>query len=237
MSEPRARRRRWPFVAAGLVAVLAIGAATFWFVFVPYWRPPLRNGERYGIDVSSHQGDIHWAAVAADEISAAYIKATEGGDFIDRFFTQNWRGADAAGLDRGAYHFFTLCRPGAEQAHNFLAVARPDPSALAPAVDLELAGNCSRRPPSATVEAELATFLSQVEAGWGCQAVLYVGDDWERRYPVRDHLDRPLWHFRFLRRPNVDGWVIWQIHGFADVEGVDGDVDLNILRHLRPCRA
>jgi len=31
-----------------------------------------------GIDVSSHQPSVNWAAVAANGISFAYIKATEG---------------------------------------------------------------------------------------------------------------------------------------------------------------
>jgi lysozyme len=103
----------------------------------------------------------------------------------------------------------TLCQPGDEQARHFLAVASPDPRALAPAVDLELAGNCSRRPPASNVEAELRRFLEIVEAAWGQPALLYVRDDWESRYPVRTSLDRPLWQFRFVRRPNVDKLRVW----------------------------
>ena len=60
--------------------------------------------------------------------------------------------------------------------------------------------------------------------------MLYVGDEYEREYPVRERLSRPLWHRRFLRRPNVDGWVIWQLHGYASVAGVSGGVDLNVMR-------
>jgi len=74
--------------------------------------------------------------------------------------------------------------------------------------------------------------LELVEDTWDRQVVLYVGDDWERRYPVRDRLDRALWHSRFLGRPNVDNWAIWQIHGFAHVEGISDGVDLNIMRPL-----
>ena len=226
------RRRRWPFIAGGTVVVLAGVAAAFWYWFVPNWRPPLRDGERYGIDVSSHQGAIDWEKVQGDGIEFAYIKASEGGDFVDQLFADNWRGAASVGLDRGAYHFFTLCTPGAKQARHFLSVVPPDPNALPPALDLELAGNCSRRPDVAAVAAELANFLELVENAWDRQVVLYVGDDWERRYPVRDRLDRALWHSRFLRRPNVDHWAIWQIHGFAHVEGISDGVDLNIMRPL-----
>lgn len=185
------------------MALVAVLVAGWWFLWVPWWRPPLREGERYGIDVSAHQDAIDWARVAGDEIDFAYIKATEGGDFVDRRFAENWAGAGSAGLDRGAYHFFTLCTPGAVQAENFLSVALPAPDALPPAVDLELAGNCSRRPDPAAVDRELGEYLGAVEQAWGREVVLYVGDDFEDRYPVRDRLGRPLWQLRFLVRPDI----------------------------------
>ncbi|MCU1499310.1 MAG: glycosyl hydrolase 25 family protein [Acidimicrobiales bacterium] len=224
------RRRRWVIGLVATVVVIALVAAAGWFLAVPNWRPPLRDGERYGVDVASHQGHIDWPAVARDEIDFAYIKATEGSDFIDRRFSGNWQESTAAGIDRGAYHFFTLCSPGASQARHFIDVARPDPEALRPAVDLELAGNCSARPPRAKVVRELHEFIRMVEDAWGRPLVLYVGDDWDRAYPTRASFDRPLWHRRILLRPDVAGWVIWQIHGMAHVEGINGPVDINIMR-------
>lgn len=203
-----------------------------WFAWLPQYRPDLHDGESYGVDVSHHQGAIDWSRVASDDVTFAYIKSTEGGDWIDPRFVENWTGAGEAGLDRGAYHFFTLCRPGIEQAENFLATAWS--GELPPAVDLELAGNCSDRPPVETVSAELDDFLDLVEAESGEPVVLYVGDDWEAVYPVRDELDRPLWHRRILRRPDRDDWLVWQFTGMAHVEGVSGDVDLNVMRDARP---
>jgi hypothetical protein len=61
-------------------------------------------------------------------------------------------------------------------------------------------------------------------------ALPIVRDDFEGRYPVRERFDRPLWQWRFLRRPDVDGWVVWQLHGYARVEGIAGGVDLNVMR-------
>lgn len=200
---------------------------------MPNWRPPLRDGERHGIDVSAHQDVVDWERVADDDIEFAYIKATEGGDFVDRRFERNWQGAHEAGIERGAYHFFTLCRDGAVQARHFLAVAPPQPEALAPAVDLELVGNCKRRPATATVYAELDEFLGLVEEAWNREVVLYVGGEFEDRYPVHERFGRPLWLRRFLLRPS-DRWAIWQIHGFAHVDGVSGGVDLNVMRRDRP---
>lgn len=227
---PARRRRRWPWIIAGTILALAGVAAFLWFIWLPAYRPGLRAGERYGIDVSNHQGEIDWKRVAADDIEFAYIKATEGGDFTDARFAQNWEAAAAAGLDHGAYHFFTLCTPGNAQARHFLSVVPPGSQALPPAVDLELAGNCAARPSNEAVRRELADFLEIVEGAVGQQTILYVGDDFERRYPVRETLDRLLWHRRVLRRPNVDGWIIWQVMGHAQVAGVDGDVDLNVMR-------
>jgi lysozyme len=218
-------------LAASLAAVAA-ASAVIWFVWLPSYRPNLLTGEKYGIDVSHHQGRIDWPRVARDDIEFAYIKATEGGDFVDDRFAENWAAAQEAGVARGAYHFFTLCTGGREQAANFLRVVPVETAALPPSVDLELAGNCAARPHRAEVERELHEFLRLIEEATGDRTVLYVGDDFEDLYPVRASFDRPLWHRRFMRRPNVEGWVIWQIGGFAEVDGVRGRVDLNVFRHL-----
>lgn len=167
--------------------------------------------------------------MGSDNVDFAYINATEGGDFVDDRFEQNWIDAAAAGLDRGAYHFFTLCRPGAEQAAKFLDVVPPDPTALPPAVDLELAGNCSERPEEASVERELASFLGAVEATTGQRVVLYIRDDFEDHYHLRDKLDRPYWQRRLVFRPAGDR-RIWQVLGRARVDGISGDVDLDVMR-------
>jgi lysozyme len=224
------RGRRWLVVAAATLAVLVVAAAVGRYVWLPTYRPGIHSGERYGIDVSNHQGGIDWNAVRRDGIRFAYIKATEGGDFTDAYFAANWAGAAAAGVDRGAYHYFTLCTPGATQAANFLRALPPDGHGeLAPAVDLELAGNCRQRPDRAMVDRELTTFLSLVEAQTHMPTVLYVGEDFAERYPATSLLHRPRWRLRFLRRPHGD-WVAWQVDGLAHVNGIHGKVDLDVLR-------
>jgi lysozyme len=225
---PVTRRRWFKGVALGVGAVVVLAAA-FWFLFVPNWRPPLQDGERYGIDVSNHQGQIDWDLVAADNIEFAYIKASEGQGWVDASFERNWAEAERVGLDRGVYHFFTLCASGVDQARNFLSVAPPTPGALPPAIDIEFPGNCSARPPADEVAAEVDSFIEMVEDAWNTEILVYVDHRWESRYPVKERLGRDLWQLRFLFRPNED-WHVWQIHGFARVAGVDGGVDLNIMR-------
>src|SRR5665213_1732581 len=73
-----------------------------------------------GIDVSKYDGDIDWTAVKKAGISFAYIKTTEGGDYSDPMFGQNWKASEAAGVMRGAYHFMYWCRNADEQALFFM---------------------------------------------------------------------------------------------------------------------
>lgn len=140
--------------AAAVVGMLCL-TSLIWTQVVPRYRPSLHPGEQYGLDVSHHQGEIDWESVRADGITFAYVKATEGGDHIDRLFNRNAVEATAAGLRVGAYHFFTFCRSGREQAVHFLGVAPPQPDWLPPAIDIEYAGNCSRRPSATELEAEV----------------------------------------------------------------------------------
>jgi lysozyme len=220
-------RRRLTFVIATLVGLAALGAIG-WFLWLPQQRPSLDVGERYGIDVSHHQGEVDWSAVADDGIAFAYLKATEGQDHLDSQFETSWDGAGREGLDRGAYHFFTLCTAGDLQAEHFLATV-PDDAELPPALDLELAGNCSERPPEDAVRAEVEAWVAQVEEATGEEVLLYVGQDWADRYGHRVTWGEEHWIPRFWRRPD-ERWVVWQLTFAGDVHGIEGGVDLNVGR-------
>jgi lysozyme len=213
---------------AGLL-VLVVAGALGWFVALPHHRPSLQAGERYGIDVSNHQGAIDWSAVARDDITSAYIKATEGETFVDERFAANWAGAASAGVRRGAYHFFSLCSPGASQAANFLRVVPADPEALPPALDLEF-GACENRPDRATVQREITAFVEAVEREVGRRVVVYALPSFTTTYPVPEQFVRERWVRRLFLRPERPGWSIWQVSDRARVDGVDGPVDLNVWR-------
>ncbi len=59
-----------------------------------------------GIDVSGAQGAIDWAAARAGGVEFAILKATAGNTITDSRFHENVKGAKAAGVPIGAYHFF-----------------------------------------------------------------------------------------------------------------------------------
>lgn len=190
----------------------------------------LADDEVLGIDVSGNQEEIDWAAVADDGYSFAVIKATEGAGFTDPTFTRNWEGAREAGLTVGAYHYFTLCSSGAEQAEDFLTQVPVDDAALPPALDLEFDGACDRRPAPAVVQAEIDDFVHRVEEAWGRRVLIYSSVEWRMHYglPVSD--GRPDWLFQDQGRPEEEDWAMWQMRFDGTVSGIEGDVDIDALR-------
>jgi lysozyme len=252
---PRARQLLKKIVLRVLIipVVLALVAGALWRWWVPHYRPSLKNGEHYGIDVSHHQNKIDWPAVANDHITFAYIKATEGDDYVDSAFQANWIEARNAGLDVGGYHFFSLCTPGLAQAKNFIrqltivnspasadsppAVNSPESTGppskgkfLAPAVDFEFSGGCSKRPPINDVKKEAKAFVEEVERITGQTLLVYSVFDFEKNYPIQSILKRPFWQRHLFHRPSSNNWTVWQVSGWANVRGIQGPVDLDIGR-------
>jgi lysozyme len=73
-----------------------------------------------GIDVSHWQGQIDWKKVKASGVDFVYVKATEGGGYVDSWYERHIAGAIAAGLTCGSYHFFQPGDSVAKQVDNFV---------------------------------------------------------------------------------------------------------------------
>lgn len=183
-----------------------------------------------GIDVSHHNGDIDWPRVAQNGIHFVYVKATEGGDRADPRFELNLTGARSAGLKTGAYHFFTFCRPGEDQAKHFLSRVKLEPNDLPPAVDVEFVGNCKNPPERAIVRENLEKWLSQVESALGRKPIIYSTPDAAAEY--LSGLPHHVW-MRLIPGEPSDDWTFWQFHSGGSVPGIIGDVDLDVFRRDR----
>ncbi|TIT85219.1 MAG: lysozyme, partial [Mesorhizobium sp.] len=129
----------------------------------------------------------------------------------------------------GAYHFFTFCRPGADQARNFLSVVPRGEPLLPPVVDIEFHGNCPDRPSPAELSAELLAFLGPVEAAYGKPVIIYITDEAAPTYAARI-APRQRWLRSIAMPPKEEDWVYWQYLDTGRVDGIDGDVDLNVLK-------
>lgn len=208
-----------------LVLVVLIG----WSFVLPEYRPRLRAGEVYGIDVSSHQQPLDWRRVSDDGIRFAYVKASEGSSWKDPAFDQHWDGARQAGLRTGAYHYFSLCSPGKSQAENFIKTMPKDGRMLPPVLDLEHSPFCDRQPGRELVRTEVDTFVRLVSEATGKDVLFYVGDDFDRDYGIKEHYrGTQYWQLRYLQRPGDPRDRIWQVGNFFNVEGARGRVDLNV---------
>lgn len=212
------------------IGVLILTLACAWIWVARQLRDVPGNFAVRGIDVSHHRGRIDWQRVPAETYRFAYIKATEGGDFRDRRFLENWRGARAVGIVPGAYHFFTLCRSGADQARNFVRTVPNIRESLPPAVDLEFSGNCSARPSRRAFRRELASFLRRLESHYGRRPVLYLTRDFWKAYARGLELDYPIWMSDVRGLPEYIPWVFWQHDVRGYVPGVPGETDLNVYR-------
>ena len=213
-------------LAAGAVVALG-GAAVF-----SGWLSPYTQHYVVGADVSNHQGAIDWKALAQTDVRFVYIKASEGGDFRDARFVANWREAAAAGLRRGAYHFFTLCRPGAAQAANFIATVPRASDALPPAVDIEQKFLCREGPTMTDVPGELTAFLDIAEAHFGVRPIIYTTSEFNNKHLAGALENERFWLRNLFAQPDFrrDQWVIWQYDHAGKRAGVSGPLDLNYFR-------
>ena len=144
-------------------------------------------GQTLGHDVSGHQGPVDWAAAAGAGAKFTYVKATEGTGFVNPQYGQQYDGAHAAGIIRGAYHF---ARPdvsgGAEQAEYFIAHGggwQPDGTTLPGALDIEYnpyGEVCYGKNPAeetAWIADFARTYLTKVKRS----ALIYTSTAWWKR--------------------------------------------------------
>ena len=92
----------------GLLAVLAIALTALLSVSAS----DAATARAKGLDVSNWNGTINWDKVANAGYRFAFGKATEGTGYVDKTYTANRNGSEAAGLVFGAYHF---ARPAGSQ--------------------------------------------------------------------------------------------------------------------------
>lgn len=215
-------------IAFGIGALLSLGAI---LAAAGGWWTPWAAHYVQGVDVSHHQGAIDWRTLASDNVSFAYIKATEGATHVDTRFADNWAQAGRAGLYRGAYHFFTLCQPGAWQAANFIAIVPRADGALPHALDMEHMGPCREGPTMSDVVGEMRAWLDLVEAHYGARPLIYTTREFHDAH-LRGVTNERFWirSLGVAPRFREREWVIWQHHNRGHRSGVQGPVDLNAFR-------
>ncbi|MCH5192898.1 MAG: glycoside hydrolase family 25 protein [Oscillospiraceae bacterium] len=197
---------------------------------------------RTGIDVSYHQHDIDWEKVAEDGIDFAIIRigyrGYESGLLnLDENFHRYMKGAIDAGLDVGVYFFSQAlnAREAVEEANFVMENIRGYDLTFPIVYDWEIMEYDSARTNGIhpyTVTECAAAFCDTIKDG-GYNPMVYGS----RRFALMK-LD-------MSRLPDVDFWFaeykdghnepsypydfqIWQYASDGRVDGIEGDVDLNI---------
>ena len=190
----------------------------------------MSNGNAQGIDVSHYQGTVNWPEVRQAGIEFAFAKATDGLTWTDPQFADNRPAMKAAGLLRGAYHFFEPADDAAQQAQFFLQTVQLAAGDLPPALDVETAASSAM-----ALWEGVETWLQTVAAATGVQPFLYVDPTFADEYEIPASLAAyPLWIAEYdVAQPTLpegwSTWLIWQQSESGTVAGVTGTVDLDVL--------
>ncbi|MDU1892281.1 MAG: GH25 family lysozyme [Dysgonomonas sp.] len=220
------------FFIGTVIAVLLAGAIYVSFTN-GYIRMNYPSFEKYpvqGIDVSHHQKKIDWAKLDKKSVQFAFIKATEGGNHKDSMFQENWREARKNNILSGAYHFFTFCKDGEEQARNYIHYVPKDSIDLPPIIDLEYGGNCQESNRKEDLIFEITKYFEIIEDHYQRKVIIYTTNEFYRNYLQNQFPDNPVWIRDILSEPNLpDGrkWTFWQFTNRGRLDGIDTVVDLN----------
>ncbi|MED3564153.1 GH25 family lysozyme [Bacillus xiapuensis] len=222
-----------------LISVLLTSHSAAWASGV---MPPATSANLKGIDVSHWQGTIDWNQVKNSGIAFVYAKASEGAAYTDPMFSTNVKGARAAGLPIGAYHY---ARPSAPynpddakaEAQFFVNVmtngGMGDFGDIMPVLDIEQ--------PAATgtltsdeITSWARVFTDTVKSLTNRQVMVYTGVWFVQQYnDFGGKLsDLPVWIARYSTTPPlaVGGWTQWTAWQYSDkgtIPGILGNVDLD----------
>lgn len=176
-----------------------------------------------GVDVSRYQGTIDWNMLAAQDVTFAFIKATEGSSHQDPCFTYNWNAAIDSGVYVGAYHFFSFESSGETQAQNFIDTVGLCPNTLPPVVDLEFYGDYYDDPASKKETREiLDALLEALEDHYGVKPIIYTTARAYYSYILGGgYGEYPLWMRDTYMEPIVR-WKFWQYSDQGKLDGYDG---------------
>ncbi len=193
-----------------------------------------------GVDVSSYQGYIDWDEIEKSDIDFAFIKATEGSGYRDRFFEDNIENIQNTAIASGAYHFMSFESDGKAQAQNFISTVPREMIDLPPVIDVELYGDYSSKPPSvASVRQVLDALMTELYMAYGEMPIIYTNRRAYSLYISGEYENCDIWICDIIKKPTLpDGreWTFWQYTHTGKLSGYEGEeeyIDLNVFSGSR----
>ena len=198
------------------------------------------DGAQQGIDVSEHQGEIDWEAVAGSGVSFVFVRlgyrgATEGKIFSDLRFEENLTGARAAGLMVGVYFFSQAVneREAIEEADFVTAVLNGRRLDLPVMFDWEPVDQESSRTDGAekrVVTACAAAFCRRVAASGYSAGVYFNRQQGYYSYDLSQLKDYAFWVAEPGDRPSFYyAFRFWQYSFSGTVPGINTVVDRDLM--------
>lgn len=216
-------------VSLGFLIVVALLAGAIWYAWDHYIKTaPYVDQDVYpvrGIDISAHNGDIDMVKVRKEGIEFVFIKASEGVDFRDSRFLENYTKARRAGMKIGVYHFFRFDRNGIDQARNLIGAIGRRHLDLGVAIDVEDHGN-AKGVDSLSIAKRLTEMVEFLNLA-GYRVTFYSNRDGYPDYLRQTVPGAPLWICSFTPMPADMEWTFWQYDHRGKVNGIEGYVDLN----------
>ena len=191
------------------------------------------------IDVSSHNGDINWKKVKESGIDGAMIRLGYRGYgdatiVEDECFQKNIAGAKDAGLKVGVYFFSqaTTTKEAIEEAEYVTEKIWGRGVSLPVAFDMEpFMGNERFINHDIKSKTEMADAFLKVISKFGYEPILYGNPDWMANdVDISKLTAYPIWlaHYTYSTEwPYM--FRMWQFTSQGHVDGIHGDVDLNLL--------
>ena len=190
--------------------------------------------ELRGIDVSSHNGAISWAQVAASGVQFAMLRAMVG-KTRDTTFAANAQFAAKNGVAVGAY-LYSYAR-SVEEA---VAEARALIEMLEPYrkwISFPVAYDIEEKSQTALGRKTLTTMAAafcRIIADAGYQPALYSNPNWLKNFINADAVGVPVWLAHVELAPWRSDWqgeyVMHQYSWVGQVPGIKTDVDMDVSR-------
>ena len=183
-----------------------------------------------GIDISEWQGSINFESVKENGIEVVYIRAGEGSNYEDAYFTAHYEGARASHLKIGFYHYVTATSPKEAkiQAQYFANLIKDKHMDCRPAMDFESFGDLSEN----EINAIAQTYLDTLAQLTHITPLLYT-DEYNAANLWSPSLNQyPLWIAEYdVTTPSSLGpWENWSGFQYSDtgnIKGIVGHVDLD----------
>lgn len=199
---------------------------------------PTTNNYTYGVDVSKYQGDIDWKAVKASGISFACLRAIQGNTNrqIDPTFERNLAGCIENGIDYSCYIYayaqtHDRARYEADLVINLLGDRKipiwydlEDKSLIGLGKD--------------AIEGIAMSFIGECRDA-GFEVGIYCNTTWYNDYISQYLKDKfSFWIARYGKntgqidekyKPTGKNIIAWQYTSKGHVDGINGDVDRDVL--------